>query len=69
MDPDAALRDALEALRELRMREDSALPDELPEASAGERQQAVDCLRNLADWLAKGGFAPRAQAVILDDAG
>ena len=47
MDPDACLLLIHEHLESLRAGDEDA------------REEAVDALRNLADWLEKGGFAAR----------
>lgn len=66
MDPDATLKEALEMLRELRTREDTCLPDELPAASARERTLAVGHLHDLITWLLKGGAPPNLDQVLND---
>lgn len=47
MDPDACLAIIHENLNALRSGDEDA------------REEAIEALRNLADWLQKGGFAPR----------
>jgi hypothetical protein len=47
MDPDACLALVHEHLDALRDGDEDA------------RDEAIEALRNLADWLQKGGFAPR----------
>ena len=47
MDPDACLQLIHEHLDSLRGGDEDA------------REEAIEALRNLADWLQKGGFAPQ----------
>ena len=68
MDPDAALRETLEALHDLRRAHINASPDEFEAATGEERARAVDCLRTLADGLEKDGFPPDVREAI-EDAG
>ena len=62
MDPTQCLIDTLSAI-------DGCDPDdadsaEVARAKARNRDEAIEGLRNLADWLEKGGFAPKIQDVI-----
>ena len=59
MDPTQCLIDLLSSL-------DCCGPDnaDSAEAKACNREEAIEGLRNLADGLAKGGFAPKLQDVL-----
>lgn len=54
MDPNACLARILESLEDLRDGNEDA------------RDDAVEALRDLAEWLARGGFPPRATYVLSD---
>ena len=54
MDPNRALMEILSGLQELHD----------GEAGEHERDEVVDVLRGLADWLEKGGFVPNVGALL-----
>lgn len=58
MDPTACLRDTLAALIVAR-----STPRAETEVTLA-AQTAIDGLRNLADWLERGGFAPDVERVL-----
>ena len=54
MDPNQCWQEILELLTSLQKKEDE-----------GSRSELVEHLRNLADWIAKGGFVPRQPTGVL----
>ena len=54
MDPDTCWEETLGLLSTLQKKEDE-----------DSREDLVEHLRNLADWIAKGGFVPRRRTAVL----